>query len=616
MLSTLLFAAQTLTTPVPPPSFRSTEWVDFDRDGLVDIVALDSGADLRLLSNEGEGRFRDTTAELGLDGRSGVIQAAWEDFDGDGTIDVLLVATDGRSQLFRGATDGAFEPVGVVSGVDLSGAVHSVRWLEVDGDARPDLLVDLGRNQVLYRNLGQGSFAALRVELAGSGGTQPVALIGPNDVPLGPEVAGPVRRPGAQPGSRGSVQRPTGLSTSATGTTPIPPSSDAAAGLSCAGGVDDAASPGSCIPASSMPFIGALYPISSDWYVDASTGFVGLGTTAPGRRLDVDGSVRVRSGGIEFPDGSVQSTATLQGPPGSDALWQEQGGDMVFDGGRVGIGNTSPGARLDVSGNTRVGRGDNVSGLNRSFTIEGARPSSGSAYATLDFDNFDNDTGTTYTGARIRSLNALDDETGNLRFLTRDLNGLEERMTISPEGLVGIGLTSPARTLDVDGVVRASDGIEFSDGTTLPSNWLDGTQILTLSPASFRATNSTFLHRTSWNSGVWMEQTNTGFLLAPLHLPHGARITRITMHVNDTVTENLLCQVLRKRLGSFDSTVIGSNLVVNTAAGFTSGSVDFDHSVNNAVGGYMISVRPAGLQSWPGTSDLACMGVVVEWNYE
>jgi hypothetical protein len=71
----------------------------------------------------------------------------------------------------------------------------------------------------------------------------------------------------------------------------------------------------------------------------------------------------------------------------------------------------------------------------------------------------------------------LTSTTGALTFRTGDLfSGKEvERMRITPEGNIGIGIDKPAATLDVAGSIRASGalrvagGIEFSDGTVLTS---------------------------------------------------------------------------------------------------------------------------------------------------
>jgi hypothetical protein len=51
--------------------------------------------------------------------------------------------------------------------------------------------------------------------------------------------------------------------------------------IPCTKAVDDFSAPGNCIPASSVPALGMLFPISAELFVDADTGYVGLGTTDP-----------------------------------------------------------------------------------------------------------------------------------------------------------------------------------------------------------------------------------------------------------------------------------------------------------------------------------------------
>ncbi|MEM7309683.1 MAG: tail fiber domain-containing protein [Planctomycetota bacterium] len=49
-------------------------------------------------------------------------------------------------------------------------------------------------------------------------------------------------------------------------------------------------------------------------FVEGSNGNVGIGIKDPQQPLDVDGMIRSRAGGVEFPDGSIQDSATY-GPP-------------------------------------------------------------------------------------------------------------------------------------------------------------------------------------------------------------------------------------------------------------------------------------------------------------
>ena len=62
--------------------------------------------------------------------------------------------------------------------------------------------------------------------------------------------------------------------------------------LDCLPSVGDMAQPGHCIPASSIPVLGALLPLGAHLFV-APGGEVGIGTLNPQAQLDVEGSLRV-----------------------------------------------------------------------------------------------------------------------------------------------------------------------------------------------------------------------------------------------------------------------------------------------------------------------------------
>jgi hypothetical protein len=61
--------------------------------------------------------------------------------------------------------------------------------------------------------------------------------------------------------------------------------------------------------------------------IRSGTGNVGIGTSSPGQKLTVNGTIESTSGGIKFPDGTVQATATLRGERGSRGADGADGAD-------------------------------------------------------------------------------------------------------------------------------------------------------------------------------------------------------------------------------------------------------------------------------------------------
>jgi len=62
--------------------------------------------------------------------------------------------------------------------------------------------------------------------------------------------------------------------------------------------------------------LGSSYSIYSAGGRNYFAGAVGIGTSAPSSPLTVNGVIQSTSGGVKFPDGSMQTTAEVQGPAG------------------------------------------------------------------------------------------------------------------------------------------------------------------------------------------------------------------------------------------------------------------------------------------------------------
>jgi hypothetical protein len=225
-------------------------------------------------------------------------------------------------------------------------------------------------------------------------------------------------------------------------------------------------------------------------YVDAD-GDVGVGTTSPGEKLEVSGTVHSTSGGFKFPDGTVQSTAVTGVEIGGGWVDDSTVVRLESPGDSVGIGTGTPGAKVDVVGTVRMegfalptgadsgsvltSDADGVGTWQASpvyadtahdhddlyyteselNTSDGDGPNTGSNRVSwdnltdvpADFADGSDEVGGTGDG---HSLDAVDGDPTNVIYVNND-------------GSVGVGTTAPEHELDVLGTVRM-------DGFILPSD--------------------------------------------------------------------------------------------------------------------------------------------------
>ncbi|MFT4623825.1 MAG: hypothetical protein ACI8PZ_002481 [Myxococcota bacterium] len=138
---------------------------DFDGDGDLDVVVFRSSLTARLLRND-SGTFTDITAQAGIDtGDSQIMGAAWGDYDRDGDLDLAMGGYRGsdRSWLYRNESDGTFHDAsGLLPNEIHEGWAFMSAWVDVDGDAYPELLIpnDFGVEYptIMLHNQGGVSF--------------------------------------------------------------------------------------------------------------------------------------------------------------------------------------------------------------------------------------------------------------------------------------------------------------------------------------------------------------------------------------------------------------------------------------------------------------------------
>lgn len=359
-------------------------WADHDGDGLLDALWVDPLGRLVLVRNDGDGGFSDARATAGLDGIEGARLVRCEDVDADGDPD-LYVALPNGSLLLRN-DGGTYVDVGRDAGITDAGVVRDATWRDVDEDGRLDLVAFTDDGTIVHRALGQWLFEPIVVDVpaAAASVTPGAGPVVSADAPqAGTLDRGPVTSSGrtVADGTRRVARAPdrvplaTTPAAAATTGTPHPEPQSGGTFVEarfCTETLRDVAT-GDCMPASSEPTLGSLFPLSPSFFVDPE-GQVGINTTTPSARLDIvaawpDAPLRVADSagdgillvtnagrvgvGTESPSGALHVVA----PPGISPLYAlNSSGDglNVRSSGRVGIGTTAPTAALDIDGETET----------------------------------------------------------------------------------------------------------------------------------------------------------------------------------------------------------------------------------------------------------------------
>jgi hypothetical protein len=171
----------------------SAAWVDYDRDGKLDLVVsnyvqwsqqtdiyctLDGahksyctpesykGTSARLWHNLGGGKFEDATQKSGLnDPTSKSLGVAILDYNGDGWPDILLANDTQPNKLYLNKQNGTFEEKAVAAGIAFSedGVARAGMGVDAgdyDRSGHPSLIITNFANQMisLYHNEGNGLF--------------------------------------------------------------------------------------------------------------------------------------------------------------------------------------------------------------------------------------------------------------------------------------------------------------------------------------------------------------------------------------------------------------------------------------------------------------------------
>ena len=197
------------------------------------------------------------------------------------------------------------------------------------------------------------------------------------------------------------------------------------------------------------------------------TGNVGIGTTSPTTKLDVEGGIRssdlIGTGQrniVADADGNLM----IGSGSGGSTLWIEIGDNIHFDLGSVGIGNGNPGVEPGASKYLTVATG--TSPADNSFAsieIQGGQGSTNSPIGRLDFISNSSPGNSAISRIETRTADGAQFR-GNIAFYTKDganygESMLFERLTIKHDGNVGIGTINPSEKLEVNGDIKTTGEI-------------------------------------------------------------------------------------------------------------------------------------------------------------
>ncbi len=157
-------------------------WADWTGDGQQDVLVYGWGH-CRLFENLGDLRFEERTEQAGVGARINSQAATWLDFDRDGRLDLVIAGyyseehdlwntastrvlhdsfefarNGGRNRLYRNLGDGRFEDVSHLLGEDAPRWTMAVAAADLDRDGWQDLYLanDYGTEEVLLNQGGTG----------------------------------------------------------------------------------------------------------------------------------------------------------------------------------------------------------------------------------------------------------------------------------------------------------------------------------------------------------------------------------------------------------------------------------------------------------------------------
>jgi hypothetical protein len=141
---------------------RSAVSADFNNDGLPDIFVVNFNRPNKLFINNGNETFRDVSTASGVGQAGPSLQATVSDYDQDGDIDIFVVRSGSASSLYRNQGNLKFQNATAAAGVAGPKNGKSASFADYDNDGDDDLLLlQTPGGNVFFRNNGAGKFVKI-----------------------------------------------------------------------------------------------------------------------------------------------------------------------------------------------------------------------------------------------------------------------------------------------------------------------------------------------------------------------------------------------------------------------------------------------------------------------
>lgn len=170
------------------------------------------------------------------------------------------------------------------------------------------------------------------------------------------------------------------------------------------------------------------------------------------------------AGGSNYTDmGTSQLLSVpyaLQAQSSADNQWAQSGTDVYnINSGNVGIGTTSPSAKLQVAGNAKIADA-NTNSSNSQVVIESNSNYGASTYSALEFQSNAQSSGVGPSGRIYSHYVNNNYSSATTTFQTVAAGPAWVDVMSLTGGKVGIGTTTPSAKLEVAGNVKIADGTE------------------------------------------------------------------------------------------------------------------------------------------------------------